>query len=173
MIRIRFFGPRELNQKGFRAARYLAVGSLFHKVQRGTNISWIGAQIDIAPDRVVISVLETKMHDFLTLVEETMKTNVVAIRNVRKLAGKANHFVSILYVWRAFLSELWGALRCPHTAASGLNRSSRHSSGFVPFAEDARTTPINILCFITQQRGPNSENCGRRTGLRDRSILES
>ena len=32
------------------------------------------------------------------------------MRAVRTLAGKANHFASILYVWHPFLSELWGAL---------------------------------------------------------------
>ena len=45
----------------------------FYKLQRGTNITWIGAQIDTAPDQVVTSIPETKMHDFLTPVEVTMK----------------------------------------------------------------------------------------------------
>ena len=43
--------------------------------------------------------------------EDIAKTNVVAIRKVRTLTGKASHFASMVYVWRPFLSELWGALQ--------------------------------------------------------------
>ena len=82
----------------------------FHNAQRGTTIVWIGAHIDFARDRVVISIPEPKLTHFFASVEDTLKLNVVGIRSVRTLARKANHFASILYVWRPFLSELWGAL---------------------------------------------------------------
>ena len=38
-------------------------------------------------------------------VEDIMKSNVVSIRTVRTLAGKANHVASLVCVWRPFLSE--------------------------------------------------------------------
>ena len=79
----------------------------FHKAHRGTTIVWIGGHITIERDRVIISILENKFMEFLSLVEEILTSNVVAIRTVRTLAGKANHFASILYVWRSFMSELW------------------------------------------------------------------
>ena len=72
----------------------------FRNTHRGPNIIWIGAQIELQRDRVVVSVPEVKMKAFLALVETTLSSNVVSVRAVRTLAGKANHLASILHVWR-------------------------------------------------------------------------
>ena len=42
--------------------------SPFHKAQRGTSVKWIGAHIDIARDRVIVSIPEPKLKHFLDLV---------------------------------------------------------------------------------------------------------
>ena len=36
--------------------------------------------------------------------------NIYPIRELRTLAGKANHIAGVIYTWRPFLQELWGAL---------------------------------------------------------------
>ena len=51
----------------------------FHKDQRGASVIWIGAQINIERDRVVVSIPGTKLKHFFDLVEETLKVNVIAI----------------------------------------------------------------------------------------------
>ena len=45
----------------------------FCKAQRGPNIAWIGAQIDIQRDLVNVSIPEAKLKTFLTLVENTLR----------------------------------------------------------------------------------------------------
>ena len=82
----------------------------FDRAQRATEVIWIGGHIRILDDRVIVSIPEEKCQEFLKIVNEILSTNVVSIRVVRTLAGKANHFASMVYVWRPFLSELWGAL---------------------------------------------------------------
>ena len=59
----------------------------------------------------MVSIPREKLDDLLGIVNDTLGKNVVAIRAVRQLAGKSNHFASLVYVWRPFLSDLREALQ--------------------------------------------------------------
>ena len=70
-----------------------------------------------------------------------LKSNLVAVRKLGKLAGKASHFASMIYVWRRFLAELWGALQESENPqaqgmhqkdAYGLDKLNLHSCGPQP-----------------------------------------
>ena len=50
----------------------------FHKAQRQNSIIWIGAQINIERDRVIVSIPDTKLKHFFDLIEETLRVNVIA-----------------------------------------------------------------------------------------------
>ena len=82
----------------------------FQKAQRGTKVLGIDGLVEILSDRVVVSI-PPKLSEFLETVTDMLKSNFVAVRKLRKLAGKASHFASLMYVWRPFLAELWGALK--------------------------------------------------------------
>ena len=58
-----------------------------------------------------MSIPREKLDDLLNIVEDMLGKNVVAVKAVRQLAGKSNHFASLVYIWRPFLSDLWGALQ--------------------------------------------------------------
>ena len=65
----------------------------------------------IKPHEVIVSIPREKLDDLLGIVNDMLGKNVVAIRAVRQLAGKSNHFASLVYVWRPFLSDLREALQ--------------------------------------------------------------
>ena len=91
--------------------RLLGFKLAFHKAQRGTDVVWIGGRLKISEDKVVVSIPESKLQEFLSIVDELLLSNVAAIRKVRTLAGKASHFASMVYIWRPFLSEIWAAIQ--------------------------------------------------------------
>ena len=82
--------------------RILGFPLAFQKAQRGTTVVWIGGLVEILSDRVVVSIPPEKLSEFLEIVTDMLKSNVVVVRKLRKLAGKASHFASMIYVWRPF-----------------------------------------------------------------------
>ena len=45
----------------------------------------------------------------------------MSVDALRSLSGKANHISNVLYSWRPFLSDFWGAINtlAKHTAPKG------------------------------------------------------
>ena len=58
------------------------------------------------------------MREFRELVNDAMKTRWLSEDVVRSLAGKANHISIVLFSWRTFLSDLWGALNAKDKATA-------------------------------------------------------
>ena len=58
------------------------------------------------------------MREFREIVKHAMKQRWLTQDAVRSLAGKANHIANVLYSWRPFLSELWGALNAKNKATA-------------------------------------------------------
>ena len=83
----------------------------FSKAQRGKEVTWIGAGLRHDGGSVTVTIPAAKLDEFRELVDTDAVKNIMSNKNLRKLAGKANHVASILYVWMPFLSELWGAIR--------------------------------------------------------------
>ena len=86
-------------------------------------------------DRAVVSIPQTKLQEFLGIIDELLMTNVVAIRKVRTLAGKASHFASgrqlrikqirpALLWFKAFLQGKTGALQITYLV-SAFKKSGR------------------------------------------------
>ena len=44
------------------------------------------------------------------MVSTAMARNIYPVKDLRTLAGKANHIAGVLFTWRPFLQELWSAL---------------------------------------------------------------
>ena len=82
----------------------------FSKAKRGCKVPWIGNVIWMEEGHVKAAILEYRVVELTQLVDKYMEENVISLKNLRTLAGKANSFATLLFCWRPFLSELWGAL---------------------------------------------------------------
>lgn len=60
-----------------------------------------------------------KADEMRATTQEFLASNVVAVKKLRRYAGIANHFASVLYVWRPFLAELWSAIQSAGTGRAG------------------------------------------------------
>ena len=72
--------------------RMLGFPLAFQKAQRGTKVLWIGGFVELLSDRVVVSIPPEMLSEFLETVTDMLKSNLVAVRKLRKLAGRASHF---------------------------------------------------------------------------------
>eukprot|EP00974_Lingulodinium_polyedra_P089103 8638485-Lingulodinium_polyedra.AAC.1 len=50
------------------------------------------------------------MHEVQELTRTMSAANVIALKDLRRYAGKCNHLASIIMVWRPFLAALWAAV---------------------------------------------------------------
>lgn len=89
------------------------------KAQRGPVVTWIGCQLRVGVDAVFVRIDAGKVDELRATTDELLASNVVAVKKLRKFAGVANHFASVLYVWRPFLAELWSAIQSAGTSRAG------------------------------------------------------
>lgn len=71
----------------------------------------------MSPGKVVATVPKEKVLEILSLVRETLAHNVVTIKALRSLAGKAMNIASLLVMWRPFIAQFWAALSHVHSKA--------------------------------------------------------
>ena len=89
-----------------------------HKAQLARSINWIGFSVTVDSESITVKVKQEFMREFRDIVKHAMKQRWLAQDAVRSLAGKANHIANVLYSWRPFLSELWGALNAKNKATA-------------------------------------------------------
>ena len=98
------------------AARFLFVwlllgmGVAFPKARFDRELVWIGVKLRITDSGIVASIPAEKAADLLALINECLSKNVLSVKEVRSLAGKAMNIASLLYVWRPFLASCWAAI---------------------------------------------------------------
>jgi hypothetical protein len=90
--------------------RSLGLGLAFSKGERGTQVEWIGVQLFSNREFLQVSLKRTFLDELRELITVTASSNVVSLKQLRTLAGKANRVATIVYTWRPFLSELWAAI---------------------------------------------------------------
>ena len=90
--------------------RCLGFPLAFHKGQRGNSVAWIGNKLLVEDDVIIATIKPEILKELEAQIEQVLKSNVVSIRLLRSLAGRANHVASLLRTWRPFLQQLWGAL---------------------------------------------------------------
>ena len=69
-------------------------------------VKWIGTVLTIAADAMPAG----KIAEINDSVAKFLSVDVLPVKEVRFFAGKAMHIAPIIYVWRPFLSDVWGAL---------------------------------------------------------------
>ena len=91
--------------------RLLGFPVAFDKARRGSCVVWIGAVLSFLKSHLTVSIPVEKADELAALISEARRSNVVPVRMLRRLAGLACHFATLIYVWRPFLSELWAAIQ--------------------------------------------------------------
>ena len=64
--------------------RILGFPLAFQKASMGTKVVWIGGLVEILSDRVVVSIPPEKLSEFLETFTDMLKSNLVAVRKLRK-----------------------------------------------------------------------------------------
>ena len=82
----------------------------FSKGKRGSAIQWIGARMSISKTAFRVEASAEIMQDIYKISKDHVKKNVMPIKTLRTLTGKAAHVASIVRIWRPFVRDLWGAL---------------------------------------------------------------
>ena len=114
---------------------------------RATQLTWIGSVISLDARTVTLKVPEDKLAEIQTLTLEMAGSNVVSIKNLRSYIGKVQNIASVIYVWRPFLAELWGALYNKN------NPSGPCSVSGCTWTKQILPALAWILSFIQGQRG--------------------
>ncbi len=91
------------------------------KAKRGPQLVWIGATLHAQPEQVTASIPPEKLEELANIIRGFLSRNVIPRRELASFAGKANSIASLIYLWRPFLGELWGAMadRSPSDAPPG------------------------------------------------------
>ena len=90
--------------------RCIGLDLAFSKGARGTTVEWIGVMLTSHPDFVRVTLKQSFLDELRALISNTSKRNLVRLKELRSLAGKANRVATLVYTWRPFLSDLWAAI---------------------------------------------------------------
>mgnify|MGYP003341758329 CR=1 FL=1 len=82
----------------------------FKKGQRGREIVWIGATLQLTSTGLEASIKKSILDELRAQVADILKSNVVSRKVLRSFAGRCNHVATLLWPWRPFLQSLWAAL---------------------------------------------------------------
>ena len=89
----------------------------FHKAVLSTSVQWIGIQITVAPECVKAVVPESKVAELRELLLQGLENNVIPVKTLRTIIGKAMAIASVIFVWRPFVQEMYSAIHCSSTHA--------------------------------------------------------
>ena len=82
----------------------------FKKAQISSDVIWIGVCLSARRRSITASLKEEILQEVETMSKDALSKNIYPKKSLRTLAGKANHVAGVIYTWRPFLQELWGAL---------------------------------------------------------------
>ena len=82
----------------------------FKKAQRGACVTWIVAQYSIFQKTIKMQVKDAIIKDVRMMLDSLQGKNLIAIKDLRSLAGKLNAISSVVYTLRPFMFQFWAAL---------------------------------------------------------------
>eukprot|EP00435_Cladocopium_sp_Y103_P033053 s1409_g8.t1 len=89
----------------------------FHKATLAPKLTWIGVELSINPSGIEAVVPSEKVLELTDLLQQMLRSNVIAKKSMRTAVGKAMSIASVLFCWRPFLQELYMALHTEDTKA--------------------------------------------------------
>ena len=97
----------------------LGVPLAFHKAILSSSTMWIGVNINIDENEVMVEVPSDKVSELKQLVGDALIENVISVKVLRTIIGKCMAVASVIYVWRPFIQEIYAALHGPTNAPNG------------------------------------------------------
>ena len=97
----------------------LGVPLAFHKAILSSHTMWIGININVSENEVMVEVPADKVSELKQLIGDALCGNVIAVKCLRTIIGKCMAVASVIYVWRPFVQELYAALHGPTNAPQG------------------------------------------------------
>ena len=83
----------------------------FHIGRSGQCVDWIGFQFRILQDEVEVAIKACCfMKGFDRDVHRLLRQRRIQLGVLQSFTGRTNHVANLLYAWRPFISELWGAI---------------------------------------------------------------
>jgi len=116
----------------------------WHKAQHGANVIWTSAKFYVSLDKVVVEIKPELLEHIWKDVCEFLESNVVAVKRLRTLVGRAIHVSSIIMFWVPFVAQLWAPLTQKGQSSAPL--------GCV-WTKQIRQPLLWIHAFISHQKG--------------------
>ena len=69
-------------------------------------MTWVGTELTVHDEGVTVTIGKTLLAEVQRIVEEALLNNVISVKLLCKLAGKANFIAGIVWVWKPFISDL-------------------------------------------------------------------
>ena len=93
----------------------LGVRLAYKKASRGTQVTWIGAQLTALEQstprsRIEVRAKEEIIKDLSEMTRSHLQENLCSIKNYQTYVGKLNHVAGIVEVLRPFMADLYGVL---------------------------------------------------------------
>ena len=111
------------------------------KTEGGTSLRWIGAQVTVECDSVVVSIPEDKGEELKSETRNLLRSSVCGVRRLRSYAGLVSFYAGLIPHLRPFLSGVWAVLPHHSEAAHGHNRGWIHTKRI-------RTSLLWFLAFF-------------------------
>ena len=137
----------------------LGWGLSFHKGQHGVSVDWIGYRLTTTDEGVTISIKEAFMKDYATEVDELLTMRRIYLNELQSFTGRTNHIACLLYAWRPFISELWGAIY------------DRRRVGQRIWIKQILATLKWVSMFMQRQRGSLTRTWTYQSWLNPRTVL--
>jgi hypothetical protein len=146
--------------RGTKGQRHFAVATIiivwrvmgfdlsFRKGEYGSKAHWIGCWAITARLRVTAGINEDKIVELRELLQEYIPANVIPLKTLRSIGGKANNMATLLHVWRPFLNEIWAAI----TLATNGDPSSNAPRNCV-WMRQVLPAFLWLFAFLSEQRG--------------------
>jgi len=80
------------------------------KAQHGAKVVWTSAKFEMAKTQGVIAIKPVRLQHIYNGVCGFLRINVISVKRLITLAGRAVHVASILVFWIPFVSLLWAPL---------------------------------------------------------------
>ena len=124
----------------------LGVRLAFDKAQLGTTVVWVGVELKLVDWSIVAAVTMEKLEALLEIILEMLSANVISVKALRSLAGKATNVATLVPVWRPFLNQMWAAL-------SALENGTSNAPANCVWTKQVESSLLWLVAFISGQSG--------------------
>ena len=103
----------------------LGINMAFDNAKCGTDpeVTWIGVKFNISAWEAMLEIPASKLHELAKISRDMLSHNVIAVKSLRSLAGKATNISTLVYLWMPSLNQNWVAMTAHETHQSHTPRN--------------------------------------------------